>query len=223
MRWVQNQIHHFNGDKDKVLLFGESAGAISVCAHLVSPQSAGLFQAAIMESGTPSALEHDYANTRITVPYLQAAHCAPNGTGTASTNGTGTAGTAAVLECLQAAPLATLQSAAEIAVPTHPSPSDPLSKLSWLPVVDGERGGLPAHPQALLRQGKFYKGVRLLAGTNTNEATIFIFPFYGTNENDQINAGGLNVSRYVEAATSLLANRLQPGQPTWGVTHGPEV
>src|SRR5689334_5865012 len=31
---------------------GESAGAFSVCWHLVSPASAGLFSGAIMESGT---------------------------------------------------------------------------------------------------------------------------------------------------------------------------
>jgi len=33
------------------MLFGESAGAISVCYHLAAPESAGLFRAALMESG----------------------------------------------------------------------------------------------------------------------------------------------------------------------------
>jgi para-nitrobenzyl esterase len=33
------------------MLFGESAGAISVCYHLAAPKSANLFRAALMESG----------------------------------------------------------------------------------------------------------------------------------------------------------------------------
>jgi para-nitrobenzyl esterase len=40
-----------------VTIYGESAGAFSVCWHLVSPQSSGLFRAAIMESGTCDASE----------------------------------------------------------------------------------------------------------------------------------------------------------------------
>ncbi|XP_038219764.1 esterase FE4-like [Zerene cesonia] len=52
LRWVQNNIRNFGGDSDKVTIFGESAGAASVSAHLVSPMSKGLFKRAIMQSGT---------------------------------------------------------------------------------------------------------------------------------------------------------------------------
>ncbi|KAJ8613391.1 hypothetical protein CTAYLR_002227 [Chrysophaeum taylorii] len=51
MEWVQRNIRGFGGDPSRVLLFGESAGAISVCFHLASPKSAGLFKAAVVESG----------------------------------------------------------------------------------------------------------------------------------------------------------------------------
>ena len=50
MRWVQRHIAAFGGDPGKVTLFGESAGGQSIAVHLVSPSSAGLFQAAILES-----------------------------------------------------------------------------------------------------------------------------------------------------------------------------
>jgi para-nitrobenzyl esterase len=50
--WVQKNIKGFGGDPNSVTIFGESAGGFSVCWHLVNPMSAGLFHAAIMESGT---------------------------------------------------------------------------------------------------------------------------------------------------------------------------
>jgi para-nitrobenzyl esterase len=51
LQWVRNNIKNFGGDANNVTLFGESAGGMSVCNLLVSPQSRGLFQKAIIESG----------------------------------------------------------------------------------------------------------------------------------------------------------------------------
>ncbi|XP_038219761.1 esterase FE4-like [Zerene cesonia] len=52
LRWVQNNISYFGGDPENVTIFGESAGAASVSAHLVSPMSKGLFKRAITQSGS---------------------------------------------------------------------------------------------------------------------------------------------------------------------------
>ena len=49
--WVQRNIKKFGGDRDNVTIFGESAGGLSVNAHLASPLSAGLFDRAIGQSG----------------------------------------------------------------------------------------------------------------------------------------------------------------------------
>ncbi|KAI6649632.1 acetylcholinesterase isoform E4-E6 precursor [Oopsacas minuta] len=49
MQWVKDYISYFGG-KGKTTLFGESAGAISVAAHLQSPSSHGLFDNIIIES-----------------------------------------------------------------------------------------------------------------------------------------------------------------------------
>ena len=51
MKWTQENIRAFGGDPNKVTIFGESAGGFSVCQHIVSPASNGLFSHAIMESG----------------------------------------------------------------------------------------------------------------------------------------------------------------------------
>ena len=52
LEFVQENIERFGGDKAQVTIFGESAGAFSVCWHLASERSKGLFHAAISESGS---------------------------------------------------------------------------------------------------------------------------------------------------------------------------
>jgi len=52
LRWVQRNIRAFGGDPGEVTLFGESAGGLSTLAQLASPGTRGLFQRAIVESGT---------------------------------------------------------------------------------------------------------------------------------------------------------------------------
>ncbi len=50
LEWVQANIAVFGGDKNKVTLFGESAGAFNTLSMLASPLSEGLFHRAIAQS-----------------------------------------------------------------------------------------------------------------------------------------------------------------------------
>src|SRR5947207_3442662 len=52
LQWVQRNIARFGGDPTRVLIFGESAGGMSVGSLIGSPLAKGLFQRAILESGT---------------------------------------------------------------------------------------------------------------------------------------------------------------------------
>ena len=52
LRWVHRNIGAFGGDPSRVTIDGESAGGWSVCALLTSPPARGLFDGAIMQSGS---------------------------------------------------------------------------------------------------------------------------------------------------------------------------
>jgi len=72
MQWVQRNIGKFGGDPSRVTIFGQSAGGESILIHLISPQSKGLYQQAIVESGTfwTNGAEIDALNSRVDAEQL---------------------------------------------------------------------------------------------------------------------------------------------------------
>ena len=51
LSWVRHNIAAFGGDPDNITLMGQSAGAMSVQQHCLSPLTRGLFQRAVLSSG----------------------------------------------------------------------------------------------------------------------------------------------------------------------------
>ena len=49
--WVRDNIAAFGGDRENITIMGQSAGAMSVQQHCLSPMSKGMFQRAVMSSG----------------------------------------------------------------------------------------------------------------------------------------------------------------------------
>ena len=57
LQWVKRNISNFGGDPNNVTIFGESAGAIMIGALVGSPVAKGLFNRAILESGSYMGLQ----------------------------------------------------------------------------------------------------------------------------------------------------------------------
>ena len=51
LRWVREHIRAFGGDPQRVTVFGESSGGVSVCVLNASPLARGLFRRAVIQSG----------------------------------------------------------------------------------------------------------------------------------------------------------------------------
>ncbi|XP_023236325.1 putative inactive carboxylesterase 4 isoform X4 [Centruroides sculpturatus] len=52
LRWIYNNIEYFEGDRNNITLFGQSAGSVSITDHMISPLSRELFGRSILQSGT---------------------------------------------------------------------------------------------------------------------------------------------------------------------------
>jgi para-nitrobenzyl esterase len=111
LRWVRRNIAEFGGDPGNITLWGQSAGASSVCHQLVSPAAAGLFHKAIIESGEynlpfggPGGLAPQDCQAEL--PTQAQAEAA----GAVFAANVGCAGAADAAACLRAVPVATLLS-----------------------------------------------------------------------------------------------------------------
>jgi len=154
LRWVQRNISAFGGDPSSVTLFGQSAGSVSVCAHITSPTSAGLFHRAILQSGACSS--------GTTALSLSAAEAQGQKL-------------AAALKCDAAAdPLACLRGKKAQEVNKALALKKGLiigAGATWGPIVDGT--DLPDLPMKRLQAGTFNK-VPIMAGVTKDEGTIFL-------------------------------------------------
>jgi len=154
LRWVQQHIGAFGGEKDIVTLAGFSAGAASVNLLMLSPLSAGLFHRAVAMSGSALAWWASLNNLETTSKKLaRAVNC----TDTPS---------AAMISCLQNVSAADLMQAQS---KFYPRMHEPMTV--WSPRLDPEaeqRSVVPLEPAIAMVEGRS-QPVPLLVGVAQSE------------------------------------------------------
>lgn len=159
LEWVHDNIAGFGGDASNVTLFGESAGAISTCLHLVAPQSRGLFHRAILESGS----------------------CELSARGGPETTEPRGVAVAAQLGCVGDDVLTCLRdkSREDIVAVTGKNPLD-FARSGWSAHVDGVV--IPEDPMTAIAAKRVAR-VPVILGTNADEGTLFVL--LGSNIKDE--------------------------------------
>jgi para-nitrobenzyl esterase len=145
LRWVQRNIGGFGGDPRNVTLFGESAGGLSVLAQLASPGARGLFQRAIVESGTYDLAQQSQASAE------------SSGATFAATVGCAGNSAASTAACLRGLPVSTILETEDTG--------------GYYPNIDS--AVLPRSIGTALASGQF-SHVPVIIGTNHDEWRLFI-------------------------------------------------
>ena len=166
LEWVQRNAAAFGGDPDLVTIHGVSAGAMSICAHVASPASAGLFHRAIIQSGN---CDNSYAFS----PLATAEAVSESLSSRLGCGKDKQPGSAEQRECLRRLPLADLLKLQLYPVAKEHRDLLPLAPvLPWVPVVDGTRSGLLGTPQDRIAENDF-NHVPILIGSTHNEGSLF--------------------------------------------------
>ncbi|TDP82133.1 para-nitrobenzyl esterase [Aquabacterium commune] len=152
LRWVKDNIAAFGGDARNVTLAGNSSGSASICGHLASPASGGLFHRAILQSGPcvllrTRTLDQAYHQGNA---FAEKLNC-PSG--------------ATQMSCLRSRSTQELITAAgdglDILQTANP----------WSAVIDGAT--IPRNLTDMIRDGAFHK-VPVLLGTTADEGRFFV-------------------------------------------------
>ncbi|MER6392451.1 carboxylesterase family protein [Streptomyces sp. NPDC001523] len=175
LRWVRANAERFGGDPGRVTLFGESAGALSVCAHLTSPTASGLFQRAVLQSG--SCLMSFPAGalgpgTPAYEPFASRRDVQTAGTDAARQLGCATGTSDEVQACLRGLSTDRLATAQLMQSFNRPAFGNAL---------------LPEAPRQAFTSGRFHR-VPIIQGTNQDEMRMFVgvslaaFPLHTEND-----------------------------------------
>ena len=162
LRWVRENIAAFGGDPDRVTVFGQSAGAMSIGALLAMPAAAGLFHRAILQSGAAHHALTPASALLITRRLAALLDIAP---------------TREALASVPAGRLLAAQQQLRTEISADPNPARwgevAFNYMPFEPVVDG--CVLPRHPASAIADGQT-PDIDVLIGTTSDEFRLFTVP-----------------------------------------------
>ncbi|KAI5122703.1 hypothetical protein M0805_009756 [Coniferiporia weirii] len=155
LEWVQTNIKAFGGDRDKVTIFGQSAGSMLI-SQLLLNSTFDLARAVILQSGS-AATASIFNATRGEPNWKLFTSAVPECDGVSPNN---------TFSCLRSASFDTLVSAGNAAYAAS------RVEFPFLPVIDKADGLIPDLPSSLYARGHFAK-LPFIAGDVLDEGTLF--------------------------------------------------
>ncbi|XP_055952491.1 acetylcholinesterase-1-like [Argiope bruennichi] len=173
IKWIWENAKSFGGDPNHVVLMGESAGAMTISGHLISPMVKHMVKRAIMQSGAatlPFLLDDNAQLYTVAQRFATLAGCADKKL-------TIKDDPSLVVQCLKRLPAERLAAVEGLMKSTNP--------ITFYPRVGDEFLPIPTIHE--LKEGNF-KDVELLIGNNKEEGPFFVtvaapqyFGTYGVN------------------------------------------
>jgi para-nitrobenzyl esterase len=198
LQWVKQNIAQFGGDPDNVTIFGQSGGGGKVTCMMNTPSAQGLFQKAIVQSGSYITSFNDKAaSQRVAAALLEELHLQPS-----------------QVDSLQKIPYDVLNEASKKAlrkVGAELRKEGKPANVGWNAVLDGEFfPNQPGDPAAMALS----KNIPLLVGTTKNEFTPFA-PSPKNQTMDDVKAGlqkkyGDKTDAYIAAVNAAYPGTTKP-------------
>ncbi|XP_045200146.2 neuroligin-4, X-linked-like [Mercenaria mercenaria] len=166
LQWVNENIGAFGGDKDRVTIFGESAGSVSVSLQMMFPQNEELFRSGISESGAimlPGLYQEN--NIEVAKYHAEIMNCNVEDMDE-------------VFSCLHSATPEIINKAVSDAVASDSMTT--IVKLRIVPTIDGEF--IKTNPADLFRKAvaedceeiNFFRTRKLMNGVNGKEGAMLL-------------------------------------------------
>lgn len=170
IRWIKENAEFFKGDPNNIVLMGESAGAFSVSAHLLSPLSKGLYRRAIVLSGSilhPVYSDNNENLSKLCQKYASILGCTAYGE-TLDKN------PKSIIECMKNLSLEKfIEADSKMIMNMEKIPRDLYSQILHPRIGDDF---LPKNTSDSLRKGQF-KDTEILFGITKNEGSILFTAF----------------------------------------------
>lgn len=185
LRWINENVEKFGGDKNKITIFGQSAGSSSCMFHILSPGSKGLFQQTLQMSSTFDIWEVFEKGQHVEQMYWLAGN-----ENVVITNYTDLVG---FLKSQNGSVFTT-----SFPIVQYYPQAVPITISSmWLPVVENSRALQPflqATPNEIMLLGNFTTDVNVMTGFTSAEALFFVAP----NANNPSYLNGFNYEFAIE-------------------------
>ncbi|XP_050633787.1 neuroligin-4, X-linked-like [Macaca thibetana thibetana] len=174
LRWIEENVGAFGGDPKRVTIFGSGAGASCVSLLTLSHYSEGLFQKAIIQSGTAlSSWAVNYQPAKYTRILADKVGC-------------NMLDTTDVVECLRNKNYKELIQQTITPATYH---------IAFGPVIDGDV--IPDDPQILMEQGEFLN-YDIMLGVNQGEGLKFVDGIVDNEDGVTPNDFDFSVSNFVD-------------------------